>query len=262
MAGDWIKVRDNLHEDPAVAQIATALGIDVYAAMGRLIRIWTWADQQVADGNANVTLLYLDQLVSTPGIADAMVLAGWLEVPENGRITFPKYDRHMSKAAKKRALTKVRVQLHRSNAPVTQKKRRSVTREEKSITNKHLPVTTSTAPKKPRSEKPPTPPTPPPPGASPAAILAAQAGVKLRTERHAPEPDPEPEDPPDVDAYLEQMRRPATLATAASKAAPPTDWEATPEGIDRAGEVLGMKRLPFEDDPEFAQRIRARLELG
>lgn len=145
MAGDWIKVRDNLHEDPAVGRIATALGLDIYGVIGRLIRIWTWADQQVEDGNADVTHLYLDQLVNTPGMADAMVLARWLEVPESGRIHFPKYDRHMSKSAKKRALTKTRVQLHRSNAPVTNKKRKSVTREEKSSSYKHLPVTNSTA---------------------------------------------------------------------------------------------------------------------
>lgn len=76
--------------------------------------------------------------------------------------------------------------------------------------------------------------------------------------------EPSPRDPnePSDEELLQQLRKPAPAATVAANARPPTDWEDSPEGIDQAGHVLGMKRLPFEDDPEFAHRIRARLELG
>lgn len=97
-----------------MAKIATALGLDVYGAAGRLLRIWAWADRQTKNGDADVTLLFVDSLVSTKGMAEAMVLARWLEVPENGRIKFPKFERHNGKSAKKRALAKKRMQRFRN----------------------------------------------------------------------------------------------------------------------------------------------------
>lgn len=137
MAGDWIKVRCDLDEDPAVAKMAAALGLDRFAVIGRLVKLWTWADRQSRDGNADVTLLYVDELTNTRGMGDAMVLAGWLEVPENGRIRFPRFDRHNGKSAKNRALGQRRQQTFRSNAHVTNKSRSRnadrVTREEKSL---------------------------------------------------------------------------------------------------------------------------------
>lgn len=153
MSGDWIKVRSDVHEDPAVAKICAALNLDRYAVVGRLVKAWAWADAQTIDGNADVTLAYIDEITSTPGMGDAMVLVKWLEVPERGRVRFPKFDRHNGKSAKKRALGSKRQQAFRSNAPVTQPSRSSVTREEKSIrpTNTALPVANSTPPPPPKA---------------------------------------------------------------------------------------------------------------
>lgn len=139
MAGDWIKIRTDLHEDPAVGTIATALSIDKWGVVGRLLRIWSWADAQSRSGHADVTALFLDDLVNTSGMADAMVLVRWLEIPENGHIVFPKFDRHNGKPAKERALTTRRKQDQRSregHADVTpsSRKPRDQRREEKSNT--------------------------------------------------------------------------------------------------------------------------------
>lgn len=177
---DWIKVRDNLVDDPTVGRICIATKLDKYAVVGRLVKLWAWADQYTTDGNADVTLGYVDSMLDCLGFADALVLVHWLEVPENGRIRIPNFERHNGKSAKKRALTANRVQAHRSNAPVTQTKRISnaerVTREEKSSSsNKHPTVTTgtSTAPppqtSTPVEETPRSTPTP----ASPAVAIAA-----------------------------------------------------------------------------------------
>lgn len=133
MAGDWIKMRCNLDTDPAVFQIAEALEMDELAVVGRLWKVWAWADQHCADCNAvSVTRNVLDRITSTPGFADAMQKVGWLEGLD-GALSFPHFDRHNGQTAKKRALTKNRVEKTRTDSvtlPALQK--RYQRREEKS----------------------------------------------------------------------------------------------------------------------------------
>jgi hypothetical protein len=133
MAGDWIKMRCNLDTDPAVFQIAAALEMDELAVVGRLWKVWAWADQHCADCNAvSVTRNVLDRITSTPGFADAMQKVGWLEGLD-GALSFPHFDRHNGQTAKKRALTKNRVEKTRADSvtlPALQE--RYQRREEKS----------------------------------------------------------------------------------------------------------------------------------
>jgi hypothetical protein len=133
MAGDWIKMRCNLDTDPAVFQIAAALQMDELAVVGRLWKVWAWADQHCADCNAvSVTRNVLDRITSTPGFADAMQKVGWLEGLD-GALSFPHFDRHNGQTAKKRALTKNRVEKTRADSvtlPALQE--RYQRREEKS----------------------------------------------------------------------------------------------------------------------------------
>ena len=133
MAGDWIKMRCNLDTDPAVFQMAAALEMDELAVVGRLWKVWAWADQHCADCNAvSVTRNVLDRITTTPGFADAMQKVGWLEGLD-GALSFPHFDRHNGQTAKKRALTKNRVEKTRTDSvtlPALQK--RYQRREEKS----------------------------------------------------------------------------------------------------------------------------------
>ena len=133
MAGDWIKMRCNLDTDPAVFQMAAALGIDELAVVGRLWKVWAWADQHIADCNAvSVTANVLDRITTTPGFAEAMRKVGWLE-GRDGDLSFPHFDRHNGQTAKKRALTKNRVEKARADSvtlPALQE--RYQRREEKS----------------------------------------------------------------------------------------------------------------------------------
>jgi len=134
MAGDWIKMRCNLDTDPAVFQMAAALGMDELAVVGRLWKVWAWADQHIADCNAvSVTANVLDRITTTPGFAEAMRKVGWLE-GRDGDLSFPHFDRHNGQTAKKRALTKNRVEKTRGDSvtlPALQE--RYQRREEKSI---------------------------------------------------------------------------------------------------------------------------------
>ena len=114
MAGDWIKMRNDLADDPAVIKIAARLNLDEFAVVGRLHRLWSWADRQTTDGNAlGVTEAWIDRYTSTPGFTAALIAVGWLTLSGDG-ITFPKFGRHNGESAKKRALTAKRVAKHKA----------------------------------------------------------------------------------------------------------------------------------------------------
>ncbi len=134
MASDWIPMRINLAHDPAVISIAARLGIDEFSVVGRLHRLWGWANDNLADGHArSVTPQWVNSFVCTPGFAEAMLEAGWLAL-RNGSIFFPNFDVWNSQSGKKRILSAKRKGKQR-HADVTKMSRsqrdKSVTREEK-----------------------------------------------------------------------------------------------------------------------------------
>lgn len=133
MAGDWIKMRHDLEDDPAVLRMASALALDTYAVVGRLHSIWSWADRHTTDGCVGgVSREWVDRRVHLDGFASAMESAGWLVVTDSG-VEIPNFDTHNGESAKARALAARRKQRERNG--VTQMSRsqrdKSVTREEK-----------------------------------------------------------------------------------------------------------------------------------
>lgn len=113
MQPNWLPIRCDLHDDVAVISIASATGTDEFSVVGRLVRLWSWANEQLADGNATgVTVSWIDRYLSCPGFAMAMVTAGWLTEVDGG-VAFPKFDVWNSQGAKRRLLTSKRVQEHR-----------------------------------------------------------------------------------------------------------------------------------------------------
>lgn len=122
MAGDWIKVEHATPDKPEVGLMASMLKIDQDSVVGKLLRVWMWADKNSIDGNAVcVTFAFLDRLVSKRGFAKAMLAAGWLSGEENA-LVFPGFGRHNGTTAKARAETNRRVANHREcNANVTEK---------------------------------------------------------------------------------------------------------------------------------------------
>lgn len=104
MAGDWIKMRSDLHDDPSVFRLAAMLNMDRYAIVGRLHSFWAWADKHAVDGHVDgATTQLVDVVVSHPGFADALLVVGWLFWDDKG-IAIPKFQRHNGKTAKERAL--------------------------------------------------------------------------------------------------------------------------------------------------------------
>lgn len=63
MAGDWIKFELTTLDKPEVCQIADAADIDPDAAVGKLMRVWGWFDQQTE----KVTLRALAKVTRSHG---------------------------------------------------------------------------------------------------------------------------------------------------------------------------------------------------
>lgn len=143
MAGDWIKLQKDTPDKPEVLAIASRLGLDPDAVVGKLVRIWCWFDTHTVDGNAScVTFSFLDRITGVTGFAEQVELVGWLT--QSGHdLYLPNFDYHNGETAKRRALGKNRVEKARSNAngnascvtkPLPEKRR-----EEKSNKDTHAP---------------------------------------------------------------------------------------------------------------------------
>jgi hypothetical protein len=120
MAGDWLKMRHDLADDPAVIRLGSACGIDEDAVLGKLFRLWCWVDRHTTDGRAEgVGAPWVDRLSRCEGFGAALVRVGWLEECDGG-LMFPKFHRHCSDTAKQRAQTSERVKRHRNAPSVTE----------------------------------------------------------------------------------------------------------------------------------------------
>lgn len=116
MAGEWLPLRLDLDEDPAVIKMADRLGLNELDVIGRLWKFWRWANRQLADGYApGVTGSWIDRHVSTPGFAAAMAEAEWLTITPEG-VQIPDFEEWNSQGAKVRLLTAKRMRKTRSKS--------------------------------------------------------------------------------------------------------------------------------------------------
>jgi len=148
MAGDWLKFETATLDKPEVWAIAQDLSIDPDAVIGKLLRVWSWFDQQSTIGNApSVTKALLDRCAGVTGFCDSVIKAGWM-VDDGRFLSLPNFDRHNGNTAKSRALTSKRVKKHRSsddsecNAPSVTKALPEKRREE-NITTKDIVIATA-----------------------------------------------------------------------------------------------------------------------
>ena len=135
-------MRSNLDSDPDVIAIGVRLNLDELAVVGRLWKVWSWADQHTTDGNAvRVTEVTLDRFANCSGFAAAMREVGWLE-GRDGALTFPRFDRHNGQTAKNRALTAQRVAKRRNAESVTNVTPPSLPEERRVEKNRRIPTLT------------------------------------------------------------------------------------------------------------------------
>ena len=116
MAGEWIKMRLDLASDPGVNRIRKATGIDADAIVGKLHRLWSWADVHTTDGIASgVDSGWVDEFAGVTGFAEGMIAAGWLEC-DTESVRFSNFDRHNGLSAKRRCTQKTRVERSRAQS--------------------------------------------------------------------------------------------------------------------------------------------------
>lgn len=109
MAGEWIKMRTNLWDDPRVSRLCDITGQSEAAIVGALFWLWSSADEHSEDGvMPGLSLAGIDRKTSIKGIGAGLVEIGWLaDHPEGVRIT--RFDEHNGASAKKRIQTAKRV---------------------------------------------------------------------------------------------------------------------------------------------------------
>jgi hypothetical protein len=149
MAGDWIKMRVDLATDPAVIQIAALTELDEDAVVGKLYRVWAWADAHTTDGRLGCGLTVVDRMARHDGFAAAMESVGWLAVDDRG-VYLPGFEKHNGKTAKARAQNAKRMadarKSHTPRTEVAQKTHNSAPREEKRREEKTKDPKTNTPP--------------------------------------------------------------------------------------------------------------------
>lgn len=116
MGEPWIKMRIGLADDPAVISIACATRLPPDHVVGKLHRLWSWADLNTSDGRLEgVPREWIDEFLRKKGFAEAMANVQpepWLLIDDYG-VTIPKFHTHNGSSAKSRAENTRRQQVSR-----------------------------------------------------------------------------------------------------------------------------------------------------
>lgn len=139
MAGDWIKMRTDLHTHPKVVRISSALRADRLRVIGGLHAVWSLFDAHAVDGSLDgYTTEALDDMIGFPGFASAMAAVGWLEIGDEC-LDAPRFDEHNGQSAKRRAMEAERKRSERKASACDADTKR--TREEKRREEVNTPLT-------------------------------------------------------------------------------------------------------------------------
>lgn len=119
MAGEWIKVRTNLWDDPRIGQLCEMTDQGEAAVIGGLYWLWATADEHSSNGLLHgMTTRTIDRKTGVSGLGNALVAIGWISESADG-VTVLRFDEHNGASAKARAQTAKRVANHKGNAKVT-----------------------------------------------------------------------------------------------------------------------------------------------
>jgi hypothetical protein len=104
MSGDWIKMRNNLWDDPRVSRLCDMTGESEAAVVGGLYWLWASADEHTEDGYMpGLSVTGIDRKTGIKGLGQALVDIGWIEDTEGG-ITIQRFDEHNGTSAKRRCM--------------------------------------------------------------------------------------------------------------------------------------------------------------
>lgn len=102
MAGDWIKMRGNLWDDPRIAHLCDLTDQSEAAVVGGLYWLWASADQHSEDGvMPGLSLAGINRKTGIKGFGEALISVGWIaDHPEGIRII--RFEEHNGSSAKRR----------------------------------------------------------------------------------------------------------------------------------------------------------------
>lgn len=102
MAGEWIKMRTNLWDDPRVSHLCDLVDQPEAMVVGALYWLWAMADEHSEDGLLpGLTLRAIDRKTGVAGIGAALVQIGWLAEVDGG-VEVVKFGEHNGSSAKRR----------------------------------------------------------------------------------------------------------------------------------------------------------------
>lgn len=124
MAGEWIKMRTNLWDDPRVSRLCDVTGQPEAMVVGALYWLWAMADEHSEDGVLpGLTMRAIDRKTGVPGLGAALCLIGWLEDQPGGARVI-NFDEHNGVSAKRRSMeAKRKASARKVSAPDADKKR-------------------------------------------------------------------------------------------------------------------------------------------
>lgn len=117
MAGEWIKVRTNLWDDPRVSQLCDLTKTCEPMVIGGLYWLWSTADEHTETGLLpGMSVGAIDRKTGIKEFGAALVSIGWLlETPEG--VVIERFEEHNGKSAKTRAQNAKRQSNHRGTGP-------------------------------------------------------------------------------------------------------------------------------------------------
>lgn len=98
----WLKVDVDIMSKQAIRAVARDCGCDVANAVLAWFRLYSWLDEQTADGTLYATHAELDAVAQLPGIAASFERSGWLSF-DGDTCTVTNWDEHNGQNAKRRA---------------------------------------------------------------------------------------------------------------------------------------------------------------
>jgi hypothetical protein len=103
MAGDWIKMRNNLWDDPRISQLCDMTDALEATVIGGLYWLWSAADEHTEDGfMPGLSTTGIDRKTGVKGLGAALVSIGWIKDSDIG-ITILRFDEHNGASAKRRS---------------------------------------------------------------------------------------------------------------------------------------------------------------
>lgn len=104
MAGEWISVDCCLESKPETVEILVATGEPIDVVIGRLVRLWLWAQLNCADGTIKASPAVLARVAGgDEAFWAAVAESGWIEF-DGKNVKIAGWEQRFSQAAKRRLL--------------------------------------------------------------------------------------------------------------------------------------------------------------